>query len=246
MKSFIFISFLLTTFSLFSQTETTQKPSIMGYYSHNFSSLKYYSRDKGENVYPIDYSFTVGINFRVLALKNTYLRSGFNYSKNTVEYPYQGTTGSFGMPTIRVYENGRYNYYDIASQTEDILQVPIIIEYHFLNTKRLSLYALSGVAANFFLNEKIEYFDGAGKTVMYNKNYSKYYRWLYEQNEMWFGLGIDYTFSKKIKLNIEPCLKLPNYQQSSINSFKPKTPFFFGRSGFFGGFSIGTSVIYTF
>jgi hypothetical protein len=156
---------------------------------------------------------------------NFYSVANYSTSDKSAGYAFQNSTGilpqskntaalqSTGLISKNLYSNP-VNYISAGQdatllQTMDFLEIPLMVRYRIIDRK-IGLHILGGLSTHILTANKLILEDSSGKqdygstSGLSTFNYSST-----------MGLGLDYSISKRIQLNLEPAFK---YYINSINS----------------------------
>ncbi|WP_194768247.1 hypothetical protein [Tamlana sp. I1] len=240
------------------KTEQTKKENKWSV-SPNVAPIYFNSLGEGSSIDPQfnsnqktgDINMSYGISTSYAVTKKITIRSGINkvnlgYNTNDVViFESRGTTTS-ALQNIDAPKNSSNNISVVSSssakdfpqsltasnvsihQNLDYLEVPVEIEYT-LSEKRLGVNVIGGFSS-FFLNDNDLFSRGEDGSSTYLGEANNVNKTSYSAN---VGLGLNYKFSKKIDLNLEPMFK---YQLNTFNNTSGHfTPYFIGV---YTGFSI--------
>ena len=176
------------------------------------SSGLYYSR-MGQNIKGSGTS----ANFYAVA---TYSKSdqsgGYAFQNSTGILPQSKNTADLQVtgPGTKNLNSNLLNYISTGQdatllQSMDFLEIPLMVRYRIIDRK-IGLHVLGGLSTHILTANKLVLEDSSGKqdygstSGLSTFNYSST-----------VGLGLDYSISKRIQLNLEPAFK---YYINSINS----------------------------
>lgn len=231
-RNILFLLAFGISFMLSAQRDTTKAmridPSWIIYCSHDlfFGNQFKFKNDDLKN-HRWDYGITVGIHKRAAFNNKVGMRFGLNYVANRIKYrPTYSNQMTFvrnGQPVVIKYINSNF------------IQIPWFLEFTFLKTEALKIYAGAGLALGFQIEggiaEESIIAEQNGKQFKLDNARPSQTHSMYSLLNYHLAVGITYGLSKKLAINFEPTLHIKTFNELSFY------PLYFG---------IGTNIIYRF
>lgn len=222
MKTLIFLLISFIPFWSLSMTDSLnqKKPSyIICFFSNDYYPLKKNLSDinpivieKGLDKYRNNgggNGFSFGVNYNIKISPRFYFTTGLNYTQRKIKYQ----NNVYDVPT-NTYDIQGFKDQDWLISDEYALyavQLPVLLQYSFLNLKRVTGYAMTGVKNNVFRREKLygkTFLTQQEESFITNKaeNYLFYdVNPVYDYQPFYLTLGVGgfYFFPKKFNIGAE-------------------------------------------
>jgi hypothetical protein len=219
-KAVILLAIISIHTLLFAQNDSgARSPQLILYYSNDIFNVSTWDLDRSAMTTKIaDYGFTTGINVRAYCTKRFSAYTGINFVYNNAPYR------KVYAPPVTVDKETAY----VKNIILNAVQIPIHLEYAFLNCGRWRGYIGAGLARNFKIEESLIIEGHSWKTKVGSHISSADSHTLFRDYEMHAKAGISCKLSSSFMINAEPIMRG-------------------GAGGYFNGTSwgVGMGLLYT-
>ena len=214
MKNIFAISLLVFTFYSFSQSDSIKKNQLGIFYSPNYCGYQF---DGG-------YGYTTGLNYARKISNRISLNSGILFS-NQADNQYNSTFGNLvgdvGIKDTTYTYRNKYQF----------IEIPLIVDFYFLQREKLNVFVMGGITANYFLGRKtsVEMTPTTGPIVQngYIDNpVSSFSTFVFSAS---IGFGMEYKVNRDWNIIFEP----------EYTIYAPSKSFNFGIGGYM--YSVGVN-----
>jgi Outer membrane protein beta-barrel domain len=167
---------------------------VLGAVGTDIGSVKLFSFSNGS--FSAKYGASIGYNIgKKINVQAGFYASKKKYTAGPADYNVKSGTYLSTVPITKV---------EAACL---IYELPIILQYHFLQKKSFSIYAGAGISSYIMKTEDYNYFY-----TRYNREYSRAYT--YNGNDHLFSTaslsaGIEKNITKKLAIQLEPTVSIP-------------------------------------